>query len=450
MQHHVFLSYSHRDTLIMARVRDYLRTEGLKVWTDEGITPGTPQWDQAIELALRNTGSMVVILTPNVINSDGVRNEIHYATIHKVQIFPLLAGGDESSSIPYTLAGRQFADVRSQYDVGMASLTQSVCKHVGVESASQRQAREAKETARKAEEEHQRQLQALQIQRRYQEEALQRQREAQIREQQRLDAQRKAALAEEQRRIQQHEQRAKRREEQLSLLWWVFVVPEKFAKYKINHSAKTITKIGFEVVSTTIWLPFFIPIVGIVLGRVRQLESPPLGISFLIWGIIIIALWYSTNLMSRIGYADLLMVVLVGCAAGFVAAVLSHGFIVGVQGGALRGPIYILLVAVIGITAVVAAEQLTLNRLPLGIVIGIISGVAGGTISSIIAVPISISAGTVSGLAAAILIGGAAYWLIRLIRATYNNKLPPWLRISLFSSLVIAYSLLILMYWVAA
>jgi hypothetical protein len=40
MEHHVFLSYSHRDMGIMRRVRDDLRAAGLTVWNDENLIPG--------------------------------------------------------------------------------------------------------------------------------------------------------------------------------------------------------------------------------------------------------------------------------------------------------------------------------------------------------------------------------------------------------------------------
>lgn len=86
--HHIFLSYSRKDAGLMHKVRDVLTSEGLSAWTDEGIDPGTPLWDTAIEAALKNSVCMVVILTPNAINAKGLRDEIHYAIIHNIRIFP--------------------------------------------------------------------------------------------------------------------------------------------------------------------------------------------------------------------------------------------------------------------------------------------------------------------------------------------------------------------------
>jgi hypothetical protein len=59
-QHDIFLSYSRTDTPMMQKVRDYLREQGFKVWTDEGIHAGTPSWKTAIEDA-KNAGLCVYL-----------------------------------------------------------------------------------------------------------------------------------------------------------------------------------------------------------------------------------------------------------------------------------------------------------------------------------------------------------------------------------------------------
>jgi hypothetical protein len=130
---HIFLSYSRHDTEIMRQVRATLQAEGLSVWSMEGIEPGTPLWDRAVEDALRAAECMVVILTPHVIDSKGVRDEIHYAQIHKVRIFPLLAAGDQETSIPYTISGVQFTDIRTRYEMGMGRLIETLHRVMGAE-----------------------------------------------------------------------------------------------------------------------------------------------------------------------------------------------------------------------------------------------------------------------------------------------------------------------------
>jgi hypothetical protein len=132
-QPYLFLSYTRRDSDIMHRVRDTLRDEGLNVWVDEGIEPGMPLWDRAVEDGLKTAGCMVVILTPKVMDSKGVRDEIHFAGMQHVRIFTVLAQGEPSESIPYTLSGNQFVDIRTNYTTNMARLITAIQKHMELE-----------------------------------------------------------------------------------------------------------------------------------------------------------------------------------------------------------------------------------------------------------------------------------------------------------------------------
>lgn len=90
----------------MQRVRDDLRADGLTVWTDEGIEPGTPLWDEAVEDALTSAGCMVVILSPNANQTDSTHAQISFAQKIGLPIFPVIARGDEWSAIPKVLIGR--------------------------------------------------------------------------------------------------------------------------------------------------------------------------------------------------------------------------------------------------------------------------------------------------------------------------------------------------------
>ena len=133
--HHIFLSYARKDVTLMQRIKQTLIASGLSVWTDEGISPGTPLWDAAIEKALENAGCMVVILTPNVKDAGGVRAEIHYARIHDVLIFPVLAEGSEIDSVPWSLSGTQWIDIRSSkfFIPGILRLTDSIFQYLQID-----------------------------------------------------------------------------------------------------------------------------------------------------------------------------------------------------------------------------------------------------------------------------------------------------------------------------
>jgi formylglycine-generating enzyme required for sulfatase activity len=139
MKHHIFLSYSRKDLDLMRRIRADLQALGFTVWTDEGIDPGTPLWDAAIEDALKTTGCMVVILTPNAVNAKGLRDEIHYANIHEIRIFPVLAVGDAKTSVPYRLSGTQWTDIRADYRAELQNLCTAIRNYINGSSTIAKQ-----------------------------------------------------------------------------------------------------------------------------------------------------------------------------------------------------------------------------------------------------------------------------------------------------------------------
>jgi hypothetical protein len=127
---HVFLSYSRTDADMMKRIRDTLREEGLPIWTDENLTPGTPSWQSAIEEALENAGGVVVLLSPDARKSQWVANELSFASAQGVAIFPVLVRGEEKDSVPLQLANTQRVDLRARFLVGMQSLVDALREHL--------------------------------------------------------------------------------------------------------------------------------------------------------------------------------------------------------------------------------------------------------------------------------------------------------------------------------
>jgi hypothetical protein len=69
---HIFLSYSRRDIQTMRRLRDDLKAEGLQVWSDERLEPGTDEWKKAIEEAIKDAAGVAVIMSPEGKNSKWV------------------------------------------------------------------------------------------------------------------------------------------------------------------------------------------------------------------------------------------------------------------------------------------------------------------------------------------------------------------------------------------
>ncbi|MFN8375412.1 MAG: TIR domain-containing protein [Anaerolineae bacterium] len=122
----VFLSYSRKDKEIMLRISADLRVNNVSVWTDENLTPGTPLWRQAIEIAIEKANCVVVILSPDGKQSPWVQRELDYAVTQDKPIIPLLVRGDEKTAIPLTLISAQWADLRADYDLQFSAVLNTV------------------------------------------------------------------------------------------------------------------------------------------------------------------------------------------------------------------------------------------------------------------------------------------------------------------------------------
>ena len=136
----VFISYSHDDTETMLRVRNYLKSSGMQIWTDEGIEPGTQNWQIAIEQAIRKTDAVVVLLSPASSNSVWVREELGFAQNLGKKVYPLLIKGDETDAIPFGYSKAQWIDIRKNelVEAGLEKLLAALPKQSSFEENSQK------------------------------------------------------------------------------------------------------------------------------------------------------------------------------------------------------------------------------------------------------------------------------------------------------------------------
>jgi hypothetical protein len=130
--HHVFLSYSRKDTKVMHRIRDGLREVGLGVWTDDTLEPGTSAWERAISAAIRSTECLVVILSPDAEQSTWVGRELAMAETLEKRIFPVLVRGSERDAVPIRLMSHQWVDARNNYQDAFTRLSAALRKHLSM------------------------------------------------------------------------------------------------------------------------------------------------------------------------------------------------------------------------------------------------------------------------------------------------------------------------------
>jgi len=115
----------------MRKVAFYLRDQGFKVWVDnEKLIPGTPAWEESIEIAIKNAFAVIVILSPDSKGSEWVRREITYADEFHKRVFPVLVKGAEDVSLPLRLITRQYVDLRTDEDGGLNALSAAITFYI--------------------------------------------------------------------------------------------------------------------------------------------------------------------------------------------------------------------------------------------------------------------------------------------------------------------------------
>lgn len=89
---YIFLSYSREDLTFARRLRDDLVNAGFNIWMDKTHIPGGHHWDDTIEEALSKTEVLVVLISPDSVKSQNVRDEMDYALDeeHLIPIVPVM------------------------------------------------------------------------------------------------------------------------------------------------------------------------------------------------------------------------------------------------------------------------------------------------------------------------------------------------------------------------
>ena len=105
---HIFISYSHKDSVYAHELAKTLYDDGFEVWIDERLDYGS-QWPQEIQKQLDSCSAFIVIMSPRSFGSEWVQSELQRAKRKNKPIFPLLLEGDE----PWlSVESTQFFDVQ--------------------------------------------------------------------------------------------------------------------------------------------------------------------------------------------------------------------------------------------------------------------------------------------------------------------------------------------------
>lgn len=127
----IFISYAREDARLMRSARDALSKAGLVVWTDAGLEPGTPAWEEALAKAIKAAQCVVVLLSPEAEQSSWVNRELAYAENAGKRIFPVLVRGTEQDAVPLRLSSTQYIDGRLDFEAATRQLVEAATAHIG-------------------------------------------------------------------------------------------------------------------------------------------------------------------------------------------------------------------------------------------------------------------------------------------------------------------------------
>lgn len=113
-----FFSYSHADSDFALRLTRDLKAAGIEVWLDQDISPGD-RWDKTVQDALTKCEHLLVILSPDSVNSANVLDEVAFGLDTKKTVVPVLY---RECEIPFRLRRVQWIDFRSDYAHGLEKM----------------------------------------------------------------------------------------------------------------------------------------------------------------------------------------------------------------------------------------------------------------------------------------------------------------------------------------
>jgi hypothetical protein len=107
----VFISYSRRDLSFVERLVQDLKRNGMAVWYDLSGLEGGERWGEKIQQAIRQSSFVIVVLSPDSVQSEWVEREFLFASNEKKKIIPLLY---RQCEMPFNYLNLNYIDVQGE------------------------------------------------------------------------------------------------------------------------------------------------------------------------------------------------------------------------------------------------------------------------------------------------------------------------------------------------
>src|SRR5262245_11961924 len=90
MSDHVFICYAREDEAFVLQLGKNLKGQGVPVWLDQWDIPPGSDWDRSIDDAIYDCAKFIIVLSPEAVESNEVRGELHTALAEHKQIIPVI------------------------------------------------------------------------------------------------------------------------------------------------------------------------------------------------------------------------------------------------------------------------------------------------------------------------------------------------------------------------
>src|SRR5712692_3536568 len=111
----VFISYARRDSAKVGLLVNALRNVDITGWLDAADIASGESVASVVRAALKDSGAVVVLVSPDALESQWVQFELGAAEALRKPIIPvLISGGDVEKNLPDILRTRQWIDARNK------------------------------------------------------------------------------------------------------------------------------------------------------------------------------------------------------------------------------------------------------------------------------------------------------------------------------------------------
>jgi hypothetical protein len=119
----IFICYSRADGEFAVRLDNDLDSAGFDSFLDQNDIPPGARWDEFVEKALKESTTVVVILSPASVSSQNVLDEIGYALREGKRVIPVLR---QACQVPMRIDRLHYIDFTPSYGTGFGQLTSAL------------------------------------------------------------------------------------------------------------------------------------------------------------------------------------------------------------------------------------------------------------------------------------------------------------------------------------